>query len=134
MITSLPPFCSDRYEAGFASVDSHGSDVDPGGGAQRRKPRPSDYVRMTGRKKGAVSYKESSGSEVTDSDMVVEGAEGVPAVEDNREGIEKVLMKRKGRVGGRLFIHTFLQYYTRLHNVWALDTVFFMCMSRRHRR
>ena len=105
-------FCfsfSDGYEFGFASADSQGSEkgsdseFNPGGGAQRRKPRPSNYIRMTSRKRGAISYKESSGSELMDSDMVVErgGGEGVPAEEeDNREGIEKVLMERKGRVGG----------------------------------
>ena len=97
----LLPYCSDQYD----SADSQGSDFDPGGGAQRRKPRPSDYVRMTSRKKGTISYKESSGSELTDSDMVVERGEGAPAEEDNREGIEKVLMKRMGRVGGRCIIH-----------------------------
>lgn len=90
---------SSRRNDQYDSADSQGSDFDPGGGAQRRKPRPSDYVRMTSRKKGTISYKESSGSELTDSDMVVERGEGAPAEEDNREGIEKVLMKRMGRVG-----------------------------------
>lgn len=54
---------------------------------------------MTSRRKEAISYKESSGS---DSEEQGEGGEwvGVPAEEDNRESIERVLKKRIGKVGG----------------------------------
>ena len=58
---------------------------------------------MTSRKRGVISYKESSG-EVSDSEqgeMEGEAGEGVMEVEDNRECIEKVLKKRKGKVGSK---------------------------------
>ena len=61
----------------------------------------SDYVRMTGRKRGVVSYKESSHSEVSgDEGGGVRGGE-VEMVQDNRDGIERVI-KSRPRAGERL--------------------------------
>lgn len=84
---------------------SSDSEFEPGGGRGRKKRQrgqaTSDFVRMTSRRRGVVSYKESSPEHV-DSDEVVEGrAWEEPQVEDNRETIEKVLKKRIGREGGK---------------------------------
>ena len=84
------------------------SEFEPGGGGGRRRRRrkiegqgSSDFVRMTSRRKGVISYKESS-SELVDSDEAAEDVRWEEApVEDNREAIEKVLSKRIGRVGGK---------------------------------
>ena len=84
------------HEPGYGSgQSSSGSEFEPSR-LTKRNQRPSDFVRMTGRKKGVVSYKETSGS---DSD-VVERQEQVEVEEDNREAIERVLKKRIGQVGG----------------------------------
>ena len=88
------------YEPGYGSgQSSSGSEFEPGRLA-RRNQKPSDFVRMTGRKKGVVSYKETSGS---DSD-VVERQEQEEVEEDNREAIERVLKKRIGHVGGNVIL------------------------------
>lgn len=85
-----------RGEPGYSSgQSSSGSEFDPG--RTKRKQKPSDFVRMTGRRTGVVSYKESSG---TDSDEVMERREQQEMEEDNREAIERVLKKRIGQVGG----------------------------------
>ena len=60
----------------------------------------SDYVRMTSRKRGVVSYKESSKSELSGEEVVEEweveggGGGGGAVEEDNREAIERVIKKR----------------------------------------
>lgn len=60
----------------------------------------SDYVRMTSRKRGVVSYKESSKSELSGEEVreewEVEGGGGGAVEEDNREAIERVIKKRVG--------------------------------------
>ena len=94
------------------SSSSSESEFEPGwGGSKKRKKKKkssqlqsSDYVRMTSRKRGVISYKESSGEESGSEqggEMEGEGGEGVMEVEDNRECIEKVLKKRKGKVGSK---------------------------------
>lgn len=119
---SFPPSaCSEGYEHSYVSAESSESsesEFEPGwGGSKKRKKKKkggsqqqfSDFVRMTGRKRGVISYKESSASGNSDSEKAEldggegvegEGGEGVMEVEDNRECIEKVLKKRVGRVGG----------------------------------
>ena len=106
--------CSEGYEHSYVSAESSSSsesEFEPGwGGSKKRKKKKkssqlqsSDYVRMTSRKRGVISYKESSGEE-SDSEqgeMEGEGGEGVIEVEDNRECIEKVLKKRRGKVGSK---------------------------------
>ena len=99
------------------SSSSSESEFEPGyGGSKKRKKKRnkasqqqmSDFVRMTSRKRGVISYKESSASGNSDSEKAEleggeegEGGEGVMEVEDDRECIEKVLKKRIGKVGGQ---------------------------------
>lgn len=94
------------------SSSSSESEFEPGwGGSKKRKKKKkssqlqsSDFVRMTSRKRGVISYKESSGSQESDSELgEAEGerGEGVMEIEDNRECIEKVLKKRRGKVGSK---------------------------------
>ena len=94
------------------SSSSSESEFEPGwGGSKKRKRKKkssqlqsSDFVRMTSRKRGVISYKESSGSQESNSEqgeIEGEGGEGIMEVEDNRECIEKVLKKRRGKVGSK---------------------------------
>ena len=102
---------------GVTSGSSSESEFEPGYTSKQRKKKkrgkaaerdisPSDYVRTTGRSKGVVSYTNFYGSDVGGSDEgeggeeLEEGVEVVPLVEDNRDGIERILKKRTGRVGG----------------------------------
>ena len=106
---------------GEVSGSSSGSEFEPGGYQRRRGKKakqrrgnnngsnrvtssPSDFTRTTGRSRGVVNYKDFyGGSEGEGEDEAGEGAEGetpVPAVEDNRETIERILKKRVGLVGG----------------------------------
>ncbi len=104
LLTTASRSRSDWYEHSLPVVTSSSeSEFEPGGGAARRRRRreqtATDFVRMTSRRKGVISYKESSSEEVEEG---LGGGEGEgPPVEDNRETIEKVLKKRMGRVGGK---------------------------------
>lgn len=117
-----PSPASEGYEHSYvsaASSSSSESEFEPGyGGSKKRKKKRkahsqqqmSDFIRMTSRKKGVISYKESSASGNSDSEKVeLEGGEGVEGegvmeVEDDRECIEKVLKKRIGKVGGQFSV------------------------------
>ena len=113
--------CSEGYEHSYVSAESSESsesEFEPGwGGSKKRKKKKkatsqqqfSDFVRMTSRKRGVISYKESSESGDSNSEKAEldggdgvegEGGEGMMEVEDNRDCIEKVLKKRIGKVGG----------------------------------
>ncbi len=122
-------YTSDGYmhtfdsDGGGTTRSSSESEFEPGYVSKQRKKKrhkranedisPSDYVRTTGRKKGAVSYKDFYGSNDEDSDGggggngerrgedVEEGGEVPVLEEDNREAIEKILCKRIGKVGGK---------------------------------
>ena len=97
--------CSSGYELSLldpaASTDSD-SEFEPSGRAGRKKRRgkhsatSSDFVRMTSRKKGVVSYKESSHSDLSgDGAAAEEDGEGAGEMEDdNRDAIERVIRKR----------------------------------------
>lgn len=93
-----------EFEPGYAS--KQGKKKKQRKAADRDNVSPSDYVRTTGRSKGVVSYTNFYGSDVGGSDdgdggeELEEGVDVVPPVEDNREGIERILKKRTGRVGG----------------------------------
>ena len=110
---------SEGYEHSFQSVHDLTSDTDsefePGYAKRKKKKKrhqtrddftSSDFIRMTSRKRGVISYKETSSSANEDSDgmggVEGEGGERMELVEDNRECIEKVLKKRNGRIGGEL--------------------------------
>lgn len=80
-------------------------------GAERDTESPLDYVRTTGRSKGVISYKDfydsdGGGSGSGEGEGLGGGEEageeggGAVLVEDNREGIEKILKKRFGKIGG----------------------------------
>lgn len=87
---------------GEAASDSDSEFEPTRGGGQRRKKKTgsmTDFVRTTtGRKRGVVSYKESSHSEVSGGEVGEEGG-GVEVVEeDGRDGVERVARSRQ-RVG-----------------------------------
>ena len=93
-------FSRSGYELSLASPKASrdsDSEFEPGGGGRRKRGKTSDFVRMTSRKKGVVSYKESSHSDVSGGEdgegVEVGGGEGVE-VEDNRDGIERVIKCR----------------------------------------
>ena len=99
------------YESASAVSTGSESEFEPSYTKKKKKKRKgtseannTDFVRMTSRKRGVVSYKEpnSDGREgegsVSGDD--VEGVEEGPPLEDNRETIERVLKKRMGPVEG----------------------------------
>ena len=92
------------YESASAVSTGSESEFEPAYTKKKRKTAASsDFVRMTSRKRGVVSYKESNsegGEGRGVSEEGVEGWEEVPAVEDNRETIERVLKKRVGPIEG----------------------------------
>lgn len=78
------------------------SEFEPGTGGKRKRKRgttASDFVRMTSRKRGVVSYKESSHSDLSgdNGEGGEEGGRGEAplAEEDSRDGIERVLKCRQ---------------------------------------
>ena len=109
--------CSAGYEHSYESASavstSSESEFEPGFSKKKKKNKKSkshgessDFIRMTSRKRGVVSYKES----VSDNSEGngVEGGEGgeeaTTQVEDNRETIDRVLRKRVGPVGGEFML------------------------------
>ena len=83
-----------------ATSDSD-SEFEPGGGGRgkggKRRDIASNFARSTtGRKRGVISYKESSRSDMSEVGEVEEGGcEGVMmAEEDSRDGIERVVQTR----------------------------------------
>ena len=94
-----------EFGAAGGSEDSD-SEFEPGRGrrAKGRRQRgtaTSDFIRMTSRKRGVVSYKESSRSELSGEDREGGGerwdgeeGEGGVVLEDNRDAIEKIIRKQ----------------------------------------
>ena len=82
------------------------SEFEPGGGRRRRMKKASkmrgtvsEFARATtGRKRGVVSYKESSHSDGSEAGEGVEegGVEMVMVEEDTRDGVERVVQSRPG--------------------------------------
>ena len=104
MIVACIRACRSAYELSLLepAVASSNSDseFEPGGVTRRKNKRStasSDFIRMTSRRKGVVSYKESSHSDLSgDSGEGGEGrgGEGIVAEEDSREAIERVIKCR----------------------------------------
>lgn len=95
-----------EFEPGYATSKHRKKKKQRKQPADRDNVSPSDFVRTTGRSKGVVSYTNFYGSDVGGSgdgeggEELEEGVEVIPPVEDNREGIERILKKRTGRLGG----------------------------------
>ncbi len=94
------------YESASAVSTGSESEFEPAYTKKKKRKRASeantDFIRMTSRKRGVVSYRESNsgGEGEGGSGEGVEGLEEGPQVEDNRDTIERVLKKRIGPVEG----------------------------------
>lgn len=89
------------------------SEFEPGSRGKKKRKRgtvSSDFVRMTSRKRGVVSYKESSHSDLSsdEGEGGEEGERGEVALleEDNRDSIERVLKCRQRSESAYLIVAT----------------------------